>query len=42
MLTLLRGGHELGWEIWEEKGNKMEEIGNYELEEKGKLMFERI
>lgn len=36
---LLRGGHELGWEIWEEKGNKMEERGNCESEEKDKLMF---
>lgn len=42
LLTLLRGGHELGWEIWEEKGDKMEERGNRESEERDKLVFKRI
>lgn len=42
LLTLLRGGHEIRWEIREEKGNKMEGRGNCESEEKDKLMFKRI
>jgi len=42
LLTLLRGGHGLGWETWEERGNKMGQRGNQESEERDELMCKRI